>query len=81
MLIFSVILQVLTGRCIAAATSPLEGVERGLLQFIGREGISPSKLVLGVPWYGYRSRDNLAHITPSHSVTMLVLLDALQSIY
>ncbi|CAD7699078.1 unnamed protein product [Ostreobium quekettii] len=40
------------GRCIAQANSPIEQVERGLYEFL-HMGIPASKLVLGVPWYGY----------------------------
>ena len=39
--------------CIASANSPFPGVEDGMLAFEAL-GIAPSKLVLGLPWYGYR---------------------------
>jgi di-N-acetylchitobiase len=39
--------------CVASANSPFPGVQEGLLAF-ERIGVPPSKLVLGVPWYGYR---------------------------
>uniref|UniRef100_K3WX45 GH18 domain-containing protein n=1 Tax=Globisporangium ultimum (strain ATCC 200006 / CBS 805.95 / DAOM BR144) TaxID=431595 RepID=K3WX45_GLOUD len=41
-------------QCIAAANSPLALVKQGLQEFILGYGIDPKKLVLGVPWYGYK---------------------------
>ncbi|TMW57473.1 hypothetical protein Poli38472_003398 [Pythium oligandrum] len=41
-------------QCIAAANSPLPLVRQGLEEFIKGFGIAPSKLVLGIPWYGYQ---------------------------
>ncbi|KAG1689417.1 hypothetical protein DVH05_002218 [Phytophthora capsici] len=40
--------------CIAGANSPLALVKQGLQEFLLGFGIAPEKLVLGVPWYGYR---------------------------
>jgi len=43
-------------RCVADANSPLPRVERGLTEFLRQVPAlraDPSKLVLGVPWYGY----------------------------
>ncbi|KAK3235098.1 hypothetical protein CYMTET_54689 [Cymbomonas tetramitiformis] len=40
------------GRCIASANSPLVVAQRGVQRFLDF-GVSPSKLVLGIPWYGY----------------------------
>lgn len=40
------------GRCIASANSPLDTVRRGVQQWIDL-GVTPSKLILGLPWYGY----------------------------
>ncbi|KAF6266769.1 glycoside hydrolase superfamily [Scenedesmus sp. NREL 46B-D3] len=40
------------GRCIAGANSPLDAVRRGVRQWLSL-GLPPSKLVLGLPWYGY----------------------------
>ncbi len=40
------------GPCVAAANSPLSKTELGIQQYLDL-GISPSKLVLGQPWYGY----------------------------
>jgi len=39
-------------RCIASANSPAYQVVLGVQQFLNL-GISPSKLVVGLPWYGY----------------------------
>ncbi len=39
------------GACTAQANSPLETVKTGILEFTNY--IQPSKLVLGLPWYGY----------------------------
>lgn len=39
--------------CIGGANSPLALVNQGLQEFLFAYGISPNKLVLGVPWYGY----------------------------
>lgn len=41
-------------QCIGAANSPLALVKQGLEEFIFGFGIAPDKLVLGVPWYGYK---------------------------
>jgi len=40
------------GKCIASANSPPDLVEKGLHQWINL-GVPRSKLVLGLPWYGY----------------------------
>ncbi|EFJ47041.1 hypothetical protein VOLCADRAFT_61777, partial [Volvox carteri f. nagariensis] len=40
------------GRCAAAANSPLPQILKGVRQYLDL-GISPSKLILGVAWYGY----------------------------
>jgi len=40
------------GPCIASANAPLSLVEQGMKNFTSL-GISPNKLILGVPWYGY----------------------------
>lgn len=39
-------------RCLASANAPLARVYRGLQRYLDI-GVSPDKLVLGVPWYGY----------------------------
>ena len=39
--------------CIASANAPFPGMVRGIQRYFDL-GIDPSKLVLGVPWYGYR---------------------------
>ena len=39
--------------CVASANSPFPGVQEGLLAF-ARLGVPAEKLVLGIPWYGYR---------------------------
>ncbi|KAI3428045.1 hypothetical protein D9Q98_006431 [Chlorella vulgaris] len=41
------------GRCVASANSPLALVQRGLQQWL-QLGAPRSKLVLGLPWYGYK---------------------------
>ena len=38
--------------CVASANAPMPLIRAGLAAF-GALGIAPSKLVLGVPWYGY----------------------------
>lgn len=43
----------ITGPCIAAANAPYFGAARGLGRYLDL-GIPASKLILGVPWYGYR---------------------------
>jgi len=40
------------GKCVASANSPLSVTERGLIRYLDL-GISPEKLILGTPWYGY----------------------------
>ncbi|KAK9841972.1 hypothetical protein WJX81_002090 [Elliptochloris bilobata] len=40
------------GRCVASANSPLALVRRGVQQYLDL-GVPASKLVLGLPWYGY----------------------------
>ena len=40
--------------CIAGANSPLALVKQGLQEFLFAHDVAPDKLVLGVPWYGYR---------------------------
>jgi di-N-acetylchitobiase len=40
------------GDCVALANSPYHRVHDGMKNFTNL-GIPPSKLVLGVPWYGY----------------------------
>lgn len=39
--------------CIAGANAPFSGMVQGMGRFFDL-GIDPGKLVLGVPWYGYR---------------------------
>ena len=39
--------------CIASANAPFPGMVRGIQRFFDL-GIEPNKLVLGVPWYGYK---------------------------
>jgi di-N-acetylchitobiase len=39
--------------CIAGANAPLSGMINGMNEWLNL-GIEPSKLILGVPWYGYR---------------------------
>jgi Di-N-acetylchitobiase len=41
-------------QCLAAANSPRALVEQGLREFLFAYHIDPTKLVLGVPWYGYK---------------------------
>ncbi|XP_074660878.1 di-N-acetylchitobiase-like [Tubulanus polymorphus] len=54
------------GRCIAKANSPIDLTTRGLNEYL--KMISASKLVLGVPWYGYNyecidlSQDNVCKL-------------------
>jgi di-N-acetylchitobiase len=45
--------QITQGPCIAAANAPFFGMMQGINRFLNL-GIDPKKLVLGVPWYGYR---------------------------
>ncbi|RLN97124.1 hypothetical protein BBJ28_00010133, partial [Nothophytophthora sp. Chile5] len=40
--------------CLAGANSPLALVKQGLREFLLGYEIDPAKLVLGVPWYGYK---------------------------
>ncbi|XP_071955561.1 di-N-acetylchitobiase-like [Antedon mediterranea] len=40
------------GDCIAMANSPYNKTAKGVTEYL-KLGISPDKLVLGVPWYGY----------------------------
>ena len=42
-----------TTQCIASANAPLAGARLGVGRYLDL-GVSPEKLVLGVPWYGYR---------------------------
>ena len=47
--------QNMQGRCLAAANSPYELVRAGLQQWVRAVGEpNREKLVLGLPWYGYR---------------------------
>lgn len=41
--------------CIAGANAPLAGMISGMTEWFNL-GIPPSKLILGVPWYGYKYR-------------------------
>lgn len=45
--------QIFDSQCIAGPNAPFPGMVRGIERYLDL-GISPSKLVLGVPWYGYR---------------------------
>jgi di-N-acetylchitobiase len=45
--------QITEGPCSAAANAPFYGMMKGITRFLNL-GIDPKKLVLGVPWYGYR---------------------------
>ena len=38
--------------CIAKSNSPLSKTTSGIMEYL-KLGIAPSKLILGVPWYGY----------------------------
>lgn len=40
------------GRCVASANAGLSTVQRGVQRYLDL-GIAPSKLILGLPWYGY----------------------------
>eukprot|EP00745_Piridium_sociabile_P027001 TRINITY_DN43379_c0_g1_i10.p1 TRINITY_DN43379_c0_g1~~TRINITY_DN43379_c0_g1_i10.p1 ORF type:complete len:253 (+),score=17.78 TRINITY_DN43379_c0_g1_i10:210-968(+) len=40
-------------RCIAQPNSPLAALERGVQLYVDVVGVSLSKLILGIPWYGY----------------------------
>lgn len=40
--------------CVAGANSPWALVKQGLQEFLLAYDVAPDKLVLGVPWYGYR---------------------------
>eukprot|EP00934_Nitzschia_sp_Nitz4_P004586 Nitzschia sp. Nitz4//scaffold52_size167869//69679//70881//NITZ4_002274-RA/size167869-processed-gene-0.162-mRNA-1//-1//CDS//3329554029//4576//frame0 len=39
--------------CIAGANAPLPGMISGITEWLNL-GVAPEKLILGVPWYGYR---------------------------
>ncbi|KAI8463528.1 MAG: glycoside hydrolase superfamily [Monoraphidium minutum] len=39
------------GRCVASANAPLDVVAKGVRQWV-ELGVDPTKLVLGLPWYG-----------------------------
>eukprot|EP01083_Nonionella_stella_P165381 549974_1 len=39
-------------QCLAAANAPYQGCQLGIQSYLDL-GISPEKLILGVPWYGY----------------------------
>ena len=41
-------------QCVAAANAPLALVKQGLQEYVYAYAINPDKLVLGVPWYGYK---------------------------
>jgi hypothetical protein len=40
--------------CIASANSPLPLINEGLVNWTRVLNVPPSKLILGLPWYGYR---------------------------
>jgi hypothetical protein len=39
-------------RCVGSANTPYDSAQRAVRQYLAL-GIPPSKLVLGLPWYGY----------------------------
>ena len=43
--------QIWDGQCIARAVSPIMNIQRGVQSYLNLQ-IDPSKLILGVPWYG-----------------------------
>lgn len=45
--------QIISGPCIASANAPFAGMVRGIQRYL-QLGIHAKKLILGVPWYGYR---------------------------
>jgi len=45
--------QIFDSQCIAGPNAPFPGMVRGIERYLDL-GIAPSKLVLGVAWYGYR---------------------------
>lgn len=45
--------QIFSGPCIASANAPFAGMIRGIQRYL-QLGIEAQKLILGVPWYGYR---------------------------
>lgn len=45
--------QIFAGPCIASANAPIAGMIRGVERYL-QLGIDRRKLILGVPWYGYR---------------------------
>eukprot|EP00928_Gymnodinium_smaydae_P057646 TRINITY_DN40867_c0_g1_i1.p1 TRINITY_DN40867_c0_g1~~TRINITY_DN40867_c0_g1_i1.p1 ORF type:complete len:396 (+),score=30.08 TRINITY_DN40867_c0_g1_i1:66-1253(+) len=45
--------QIFDSQCIAGPNAPFPGMVRGIERYLDL-GIDPSKLLLGVPWYGYR---------------------------
>jgi len=45
--------QIISGQCIASANAPFAGMIRGFERYL-QLGINSKKMILGVPWYGYR---------------------------
>ena len=46
--------QIMFGSCMANANAPYSGMIYGMNRYIDHYNISPNKLILGVPWYGYK---------------------------
>jgi len=45
--------QIWNSPCIANANSPLDGIKHGISRYLDL-GVDTKKMILGVPWYGYR---------------------------
>lgn len=58
-------------QCLASANSPLALVRQGLHEFIYGQRIAASKLVLGVPWYGYRYACMESASSPANDICAL----------
>ena len=59
------VMSQIVGRCIADSNSPIGAVSLGLQQYLNLSGITPEKLILGVPWYGFDYECNDNDINPS----------------
>ena len=53
-------------QCLAAANAPYQGTQRGIESYLNL-GIDPSKLILGIPFYGYNYSCNMQEMETTKS--------------
>jgi len=66
-------------QCLAAANAPYQGTERGIRSYLNL-GIDPSKLILGVPFYGYNYTCNMDEMESATSKYCPIKFDTFRGV-